>query len=183
MDDSQGIHRMKNGDIGGLEVLVRRYQVKAVRAAFFVTHDRALSEDIVQDTFIRLYQHIRHFDDTRPFEPYLMRSVLNAALNAIRQDHKAISLDDDPVQLEVLLERAASVETQVESRQLETELMQSLDRLTPRQRAVIVQRYYLDLTEKEMAQALDAAPGTIKWLLHRARTRLRELLGSERGME
>jgi RNA polymerase sigma-70 factor (ECF subfamily) len=183
MDDRQGIHRMKGGDIGGLEVLVRRYQVKAVRAAFFITHDRALSEDIVQDTFIRLFQRIRHFDDARPFEPYLMRSVLNAALNAIRQDHKAISLDGDPVQLEILLERAASVEAQVESHQLATELMQSLARLTPRMRAVIVQRYYLDLSEQEMAHALDAAPGTIKWLLHEARARLRELLGSERGMK
>ena len=183
MDDRQSIHRMKNGDIGGLEELVRRYQVKAVRAAFFVTHDRALSEDIVQDTFIRLFDRIRHFDDARPFQPYLMRSVVNAALNATRQDHKAVSLDDDPVQLEGLLEQAASVESQVESHQLAIELLHSLARLTPRQRAVIVQRYYLDLTEKEMAQVLDAAPGTIKWLLHQARTRLRELLGSERGLE
>jgi RNA polymerase sigma-70 factor (ECF subfamily) len=183
MDDRHSIHRMKNGDIGGLETLVRRYQVKAVRAAFFVTHDRALSEDIVQDTFIRLFQRIRQFDDTRPFEPYLMRSVLNASLNAIRQDHMAIPLDDDPARLEVLLDQAASVEAQVESRQLATEVMQSLARLTPRQRAVIVQRYYLELSEQEMARELGAAPGTIKWLLHQARTRLRELLRSGRSME
>lgn len=183
MDDRESIHRIKDGDIGGLEMLVRRYQVKAVRAAYLVTHDEALSEDIVQETFVRLYQRIHHFDGSRPFEPYLMRSVVNAALNAIRRDHKSISMDADPVLLENLLERATSVEAQVEFSQLATDLMLSLSKLSPRQRAVIVQRYYLELSEQEMAQALNTAPGTIKWLLHAARTRLRELLGSERSSE
>jgi RNA polymerase sigma-70 factor (ECF subfamily) len=181
MDDRESIRRMKDGDIGGLEMLVRQYQVEAVRAAYLVTRDEALSEDIVQETFVRLYQRIHQFDETRPFEPYLMRSVVNAALNATRRDHKSVSLDADPVVLEELLEQATSVEAQVESSQLASELLLTLSKLTPRQRAVIVQRYYLGLSEQEMAQALDAAPGTIKWLLHAARTRLRELLGSERS--
>jgi len=160
MDDRQSIHRMKSGDIGGLELLVRRYQVKAVRAAFLVTQDAALSEDVVQETFVRLFQHIHHFDESRPFEPYLMRSVVNAALNAIRQDRKSTSLDADPVLLENLLEQAASVEAQVESAQLADEVLLALSELSPRQRAVIVQRYYLEMSEREMAQTLDAAPGT-----------------------
>ncbi|HLC04290.1 MAG TPA: sigma-70 family RNA polymerase sigma factor [Anaerolineales bacterium] len=183
MDDRQSIHRMKSGDIGGLELLVRRYQVKAVRAAFLVTQDAALSEDVVQETFVRLFQHIHHFDESRPFEPYLMRSVVNAALNAIRQDRKSTSLDADPVLLENLLEQAASVEAQVESAQLADEVLLALSELSPRQRAVIVQRYYLEMSEREMAQTLDAAPGTIKWLLNAARTRLRKLLGAERSAE
>ena len=48
---------------------------------------------------------------------------------------------------------------------------------------MIVQRYYLEMSEAEMAQKLDVAPGTIKWLLHTARRRLRELLGSERSAQ
>jgi RNA polymerase sigma-70 factor (ECF subfamily) len=183
MDDRESIHRMKAGDIGGLEMLVDRYQVKAVRAAFLVTRDKALSEDVVQDTFIRLYQRIQHFDESRPFEPYLMRSVVNAALNAIRHERRSTSLDADPVLVESLLEQATSVEAQVELAQLAQELLLALSRLSPRQRAVIVQRYYLELSEREMAQTLDAAPGTIKWLLHAARTRLRRLLGSERSTQ
>jgi len=50
MDDREAIRRIKKGDIGGLEVLVHRHQVRAVRAAFLVTHDEALAEDIVQET-------------------------------------------------------------------------------------------------------------------------------------
>ncbi len=50
MDDSQAIQRLKDGDIGGLEYLVVRYQAKAVRAAYLVTYDETLAEDVVQDT-------------------------------------------------------------------------------------------------------------------------------------
>lgn len=181
MDDRDPIRRMKNGEIGGLEVLVHRYQTRALRAAYLVTYDEELSEEIVQDTFVRIFSRIHHFDDSRPFEPYLMRSVVNAALNAVRRDRNSVSLDAEPALLENLFEQAASVEAQVEFGQLAQELLLALSRLSPRQRAAIVQRYYLELSEQEMAQAMDAAPGTIKWLLHAARTRLRELLGSERS--
>ena len=85
MDDDQAIRRMKRGDIGGLESLVTRYQLKAVRAAFLITHDEPMAEDVVQDVFVRVFQRIRGFDESRPFEPYLMRSVVNAALNAHRK--------------------------------------------------------------------------------------------------
>ena len=85
--------------------------------------------------------------------------------------------------LEALITRAASVEDQVEAAQLRGAIGTALAALPARQRAVIVQRYYLDMSEKEMAQALEAPPGTVKWLLNRARARLRTLLGSERSAE
>lgn len=181
MDDRESIRRMRDGEIGGLEVLVHRYQTRAIRAAFLVTHDQALAEDVVQDTFVRLFQRIGHFDVSRPFEPYLMRSVVNAALNAVRRDRNSVSLDADPSSVDDLLEQAASVEAQVEFGQLARALLEALSELSPRQRAAIVQRYYLELSEQEMAQAMQAPPGTIKWLLHAARARLRQLLGSERS--
>jgi RNA polymerase sigma-70 factor (ECF subfamily) len=58
-----------------------------------------------------------------------------------------------------------------------------LEELSPRQRAVVVQRYYLEMSEKEMTETLEVAPGTVKWLLNAARSRLRSLLGSERNAE
>ena len=113
LDDHEAVRRMKSGDIGALEILVRRYQVRAVRAAFLVTQDEPLAEDVVQDAFIHLHQRIHHFDDRRPLEPYLMRSVINGALNAMRHERKSTSLDADPGPLEHRLQ-TASVETEVE---------------------------------------------------------------------
>jgi len=180
LDDDEAVRRMKSGDIGGLEILVRRYQVRAVRAAFLVTQDEPLAEDIVQDAFLHLHQRIHQFDDRRPLEPYLMRSVINGALNAMRRERKSTSLDADPGPLERVLQ-TASVETEVEIAEQAREVLHALSQLPPRQRAVIAQRYYLGWSEQEMAQALEAPPGTIKWLLHAARLRLRELLGSGRS--
>ena len=54
-----------------------------------------------------------------------------------------------------------------------------MQNLSPRQRLAIVQRYYLDMSEKEISAQLEVAPGTVKWLLHTARKNLRALL-SER---
>jgi RNA polymerase sigma-70 factor (ECF subfamily) len=184
MDDAEAIHRLKRGDIGGLETLIARYQVKAVRTAYLITHDEPLAEDAVQDAFVRIFQRARHFDESRPFEPYLLRSVVNCALNAIEKSSRWVQMDggDQEVEaLENLLVRAASVEEQVEFAQLKDEILTVLSCLPPRQRAVIVQRYYLEMSEKEMAETLDTARGTIKWLLNTARTRLRHLLGSQRS--
>jgi RNA polymerase sigma-70 factor, ECF subfamily len=181
MDDLPAIYRLQNGDIGSLETLVARYQIRAVRIAALIIFDQSLAEEVVQETFVRLHQCIRQFDDTRPFEPYLLRSVVNAALNAARHEQRSVSLDGDAAAVEAMLDRAPAVEAQVEFSQMKREIRQALSRLSPRQRAVIVQRYYLEMSEQEMSRASGAAPGTIKWLLNAARLRLRGLLGSERS--
>jgi RNA polymerase sigma-70 factor (ECF subfamily) len=185
MDDVQAIRRLKGGDIGGLEALVTRYQVKAVETAFLITQDEALAEDVAQEVFVRIFQRIRRFDESRPFQPYLVRSVVNAALNAVQKGARWArpAASGDASEQEALLSQAASVEDQVELAQLRRKVSAALSRLPPRQRAAVVQRYYLEMSEKEMSEAMDAAPGTIKWLLHAARARLRALLGSERSAE
>lgn len=180
MNEREAIQRLKSGDIGGLEVLVRTYQVKAIRAAFFITQNEAIAEDIVQETFIRLYHRIQQFDESRPFESYLMRSVINASLKTLRRSRKIVSLDGNPALVKRLLSEVESVESQVELDELSHRLLDTLSQLSPRQRAVIIQRYYLEMSEEEMSQTLDIAPGTVKWHLNAARTRLRVLLGSER---
>jgi RNA polymerase sigma-70 factor, ECF subfamily len=184
IEDLQSIRRLKRGDIGGLECLIARYQGKALRTAFLVTHNEPMAEDVVQDVFVHFYQRADCFDESRPFEPYLLRSVVNAALNLVEREQKVRSFaDEDTSELEELLEQAAPVEEQAEFNTLKWQISEALAKLHPRQRAVIVQRYYLEMSEQEMSEALDSPPGTVKWLLNAARTRLRVLLGSERMAE
>jgi RNA polymerase sigma-70 factor (ECF subfamily) len=186
MDDLEAIRRLKNGDIGGLEILITHYQAKAVRTAYLVTHEEPIAEEVVQDAFIRFYERAYQFDERRPFEPYFLKMVVYAALNAVeRESRTAASLDEDGElsRLECLLACASSVEEQVEREQLKRAIHQAFGALPPRQRAAAVQRYYLDMSETEMSEALDVAPGTVKWLLNAARTRLRTLLSSVRSVE
>lgn len=185
MDNLQAIRRLKSGDISGLEILIDCHQAKAIQTAYLVTQHVPMAEDVVQEAFIRFYERVRYFDEVRPFEPYFLRSVVNCALNAVEKEHKATSLDEDldAPELQALLERAVSVEAQVEYGQLKKEIAQAMESLSPRQRAAVVLRYYLDMSEKEMTGELKVAPGTVKWLLNAARSRLRALLGSKRISE
>lgn len=185
MDELQAVLRLKDGDVGGLEYLIARYQMKAVRTAFLVTHDEPMAEDVVQDAFVRFYERVHQFDATKPFEPYFMVSVTNAALNAVLREKRILPLPEDmnAADLEPLLIRSLSVEGEMEKMELKKEMLTMLEKLSPRQRAVVVQRYYLDMSEREMSEVSQAAPGTIKWLLNAARSRLRILIGIERTEE
>lgn len=183
MPDQAAIRSLKNGDTGGLETLITRYQTRAMRTAYFVTQDEQLAQDIVLDTFLEIYHHIHSFDENRPFQPYLMRSVVNKALNTVRKLRREVPLEalEGSGQVASLLSQAATVESQAEYAALQSQILAAIAALPPRQRAAVVLRYYLEMSETEMASILEAAPGTVKWLLHTARTRLRALLVSQRS--
>lgn len=183
MDDEEAICRIKIGDLSGFEIIFTRYQHKAVQTAYLVTHDEQIAEDVVQETFVRIYKRIWRFDQTRPFEPYLMRSVVNAALNASEKTARWVHFgsDSDLAAVTDLLMQTSTTEDEVEYARLKGEVAVALGNLPPRQRTVIVQRYYLGMGEKEMAENHSTAPGNVKWLLNDARKRLRSLLSSERS--
>lgn len=173
------IQRLKRGDIEGLAALVERYQVRAVRAAYLITYDRALAEDVVQTAFVRIYERIAQFDDNRPFEPWFMRVVMNAALQAIKQRQRVLSLDGndyDTSFTDLIADDMPNPENAAEASEMREAVRDALAALSPDQRAVIVLRYYLEYSEQELAEEFNTPPGTIKWRLHTARKQLSVLL-------
>jgi RNA polymerase sigma-70 factor (ECF subfamily) len=106
-----------------------------------------------------------------------MRIVVNDAIKAVQRGPIWLSLDEGEGAFQTQLRsRLPSPEEAVTTMQLNETVWQALAKLTPKQRAAVVMRYYLDMSEKEMAERLDVAPGTVKWRLHAARERLRQLL-------
>lgn len=185
MDDFHAIKRLKRGDIGGLAALVERYQVQAVQSAFLITGDRAMAEDIVQTAFLHAYKAIHGFDDCRPFAPWFLRSVVNASIQAVRRGQRESSLDESPgadveTFADLLPDPAPIPDDAVEQAELRQVVWDALKALSPEQRAAVVLRYFLELSESEMSARLDCPPGTVKWRLHAAKKRLRGLLGVER---
>ena len=178
MDERKAIERLKGGDPGGLEHLVKAHQVRAVRAAYLICRDRPLAEDVVQGAFVKSYEKIGGFDERRPFGPWFNRIVVNDAIKAASRRERTTrheggspdaSLQDPGTSPHDLLEEAE------ERRRVWTALAE----LPPVQRAAIVQRYYLGMSEAEMAGSGKSPPGTIKWRLHAARKRLSGLLRPE----
>jgi len=182
MDELEAIARLKQGDIYGLEYLVRTYQIKALRTAYLIVRDHDLAEDVVQDAFIRAYQRIHQFDGKRPFGPWFFKIVVNLAKRvAVRREREVaiekVSADSEETALDKFLADLKSPEAIVEQQDLQQMIWRALGRLPPAQRAAIVERYYLGMSEKDIATRADVPLGTIKWRLHTAHKQLRVWLG------
>src|SRR3954452_19944784 len=91
-NERTAIAQLKRGEIRGLDALMLIYQVRALRAAFVVTRDLPLAEDLVQSAFIRAYERIEQFDETRPFGPWFLRSVVNSAARAAERRQRSLPL-------------------------------------------------------------------------------------------
>lgn len=178
MDERDAVERLRRGDIGGLEALVRRYYLRAGRTAYLIVRDHALAEDVAQDAFVRAFERIGQYDAERPFAPWFMRIVVNGAVEAARGRERTSSYDDGEVgALMVRFADPAPGPHELAERAEQREgVWTAMEKLPPRQRAAVVQRYYLDMSETEMSEASGSPPGTIKSRLHAARRRLRRLL-------
>ena len=181
MDEGEAISRLKGGDINGLEPLVRKYQVQAVRTAYLITRDRSMAEDVVQTVFLRVFERIHQLDSRRPVGPWFLRSVVNESIKAVGRDRKSLSLDEgspgeDVPLVDLLPDPGATLEELAEKAETRQTVWDALGRLTPGQRAAIVLRYYVGLKESEVAERLGRSVGAVKWRLHAAREHLRPLL-------
>ena len=179
MNEKQAIQQLKNGDIRGLEFLVLHYQVKAVRTAYLITRDIGLAEDVMQDSFIQAYRSIDGFDSSLSFEPWFLRSVINASVKIMQKSARQAEMGDEDEAEKLfaeLTQNIGSVEDQVEEIEIQNQVWDAMQKLSPRQRAVIVERYFLEMSEKDMAERANVSVGTVKWMLNAARRRLYGLL-------
>jgi RNA polymerase sigma-70 factor (ECF subfamily) len=176
--EHEAIDRLRRGDIVGLETLVRLHQTHALRTAYLVTRDLAVAEDIVQSAFLRAYERIHQLDPRRGFRAWFLTSVLHDAIKAARRAGR-----HEPLRTELSNDRwidnQPGPDALWEHCETADEVWAALGRLSPEQRAAVVARYFLDMTEAEMSAALACPTSTVKWRLHAARARLRLYLNPE----
>ncbi len=178
MDERAAVERLSGGDVGGLEPLVRLHHARAVRAAYLVVRDRSLAEDVVQSAFVKACEKIAGFDEERPFGPWFMRIVVNDAVKASKKRERAISREvaDAEEMLLRLADPGAGPHEEAEKAEAHRRVWRALEQLPPAQRAAVVQRYYLGMSEAEMVESSESPQGTIKSRLSAARKGLARLL-------
>jgi RNA polymerase sigma-70 factor (ECF subfamily) len=181
MDEKSAVTRLKRGDLTGIEFLVQQYQVQAVHTAYLITGDRFLAEEIVQAVFLKLASKIDQFDMQYSFRPWFFRIIVNDAIKAAKRRRRYVSLDTlSESVLNWLNDPSQRPEELTESNETREAVWNAIQSLSPKQRAVIVQRHFLEMDEAEMVKELQRPPSSVKWWLHTARERLRELLVSYR---
>jgi RNA polymerase sigma factor (sigma-70 family) len=173
------IERATQGDQDAYEVLVRQYQDIAFRTAYMITRSATDAEDATQDAFIKAYYALDRFHAGAPFRPWILRIAANEARNrrnaAFRRPTLALSAVEDRPSGDAALSPEAAALAADQSRAL----LAAVARLREEDQLVIAARYFLDLSEAEMADVLDCPRGTVKSRLSRAMGRLREALKSE----
>ena len=181
LEEKLAIARLKQGDLDGMEALVKRHEVRAVSAAYLIVRDPKLAEDIVQEAFLRAAEKIDQFDESRPFGPWFFRSVINASTKAVRKQKRLIPLDgtrdkETSKVADWLIDPDPYPEQIIETQETRHIVWKALGQLTAEQRAVIVMRHFLEMSEIEMTEELDRPLTTIRWRLKAARNQLRKIL-------
>jgi RNA polymerase sigma-70 factor, ECF subfamily len=181
LEEKQAIARLKQGDLDGMECLVRQHQDRAVSAAYLIVRDLALAEDIVESSFLNAAQKIEQFDERRPFGPWFLRSVIHASIKAVNRQNRQVSLDEEAVDetrpwVDLLLDPNPQPGEIVETRETREMVWKALYQLTPEQRGAVVMRHFLDMDAQEMIQLSGRPETTVRWWLRTARKRLAVLL-------
>jgi RNA polymerase sigma-70 factor (ECF subfamily) len=174
--ERDAVTALQRGDINGLDTLVRRYQLPAVRVVFGIVNDRAAAEDIVAEAFVIAFTRIGQFDPRRPFAPWFYRIVVNDALKFLRRQRRTRPSDNGAEAAMCCVDRDADPETVTLRREVREEIASAIQALPPPQRAAVVLHYYLEMGDTAIAATLGCPRGTVKWRLHAARRRLREAL-------
>jgi RNA polymerase sigma factor (sigma-70 family) len=159
-------HAGRETDLGAFAA---RHGDALMRHAYLLTGSAHRAEDLVQDTLVSIaktdFANIEH-----PLA-YARRSLLNLFLN----EQRRLPLAKAALRLWTPIAEAGVADDVIEREAVR----QALQHLKPRQRAVIILRYYEDLNDADIAEALHCGPSTVRSLLARARTRLRDQLAED----
>jgi len=182
-DESAVLALARQGDSKAFSELIRRYEAKIFRLALHITQNREDAEDVLQETFLKAYEHLDQFQGNSKFYTWIVRIAVNQALMKLRKrkSDRSVSIDEgiDTGEDTVVREIAAWDENP-EQRYSREELGEILDTavqsLAPPYRTVFILRDIEELSTEETAEALDLSVPAVKSRLLRARLQLREKL-------
>jgi RNA polymerase sigma-70 factor (sigma-E family) len=170
-----------SGPDGDLAALFRAYHLDLVRLATMLTGDRGTAEDVVQDVFERVHAGWgRLAGNGGAGVSYLRTAVINGCRGVHRKRKVARRYADDG-EFRRSAAGEASAEQEVLRSERHREVAAALARLPRRRREVLVLRYYLELSEAEIAAMLNISPGTVKSSAARGLDALAKALGEERS--
>jgi RNA polymerase sigma-70 factor (sigma-E family) len=157
---------------GRLEELYVRNAPGALRLAYFLTGNRELAEDLVQEAFVRVAGRFRHLRVPDAFDAYLRRTIVNLYTSQLRRTKLERAYvarhSGEPTMAAELGDPAAR-----------DELWQALHTLPERQRTAIVLRFYEDLSERAAADVMGCSAGALNQLVVRGMATLRAQIGED----
>jgi len=187
LPDADVVSLAQQGREAAFRELVRRYERPVFSLVFRMVRDRETSEELAQETFIKVLNHIDRYQPQFKFSSWLFKIANNIAIDHLRKRHiETISMDGSPhaasaaeieaTSFDVAIRQESALE-EMEARELGSAIERAIAELRPEYRSCIVLRHVEGRSYEEIAATLDLPLGTVKTYIHRARLELRESLG------
>jgi RNA polymerase sigma-70 factor (ECF subfamily) len=173
--------RVKGGDQNAFQDIIRRFQQRVFIQAYAFFRDREDALDIVQETFLRLYEKAGLYRDGEDFQAWLFRIARNLCIDSYRRKRKRRAERADDLFLETLPSEADDPAVGERRADLRALFRSVLGRLAEKQRAVFVMKHFNEMPYQEIARTLGIAVGTVKSLHFKAVRNLRKHLGPQMG--
>jgi len=187
LTDQEAVQRARGGEEAAYRELLRRYQRPVFSLIYRMVRDRAMAEDLAQETFVKVLNALDTYRPEFKFSSWIFKIANNTAIDHLRRRQPdTLSLDGAPTattprQIEEtsiqLPDQAETPLQEVEARELGSAIEQAVGKLRPEYRNCIILRHIEGLSYEDIAQILDLPLGTVKTYIHRARAELKEMLG------
>lgn len=191
LPDADVVALAQQGREPAFRELIRRYERPVFSLIYRMVRDRELAEDLAQDTFIKVLNHIDRYRPEFKLSSWLFKIANNVAIDHLRRRQlDTVSIDGSPHALTAdaveasrfdVVDQQESALDEMEARELGTSIERAIAALRPEYRSCIMLRHVDGRSYEEIAATLDLPLGTVKTYIHRARHELREALEHVRG--
>lgn len=191
--DSELVSRVRAGDEGAFAELAGKYQGAMLSIARGYVPSGAVAEEVVQEAWIGVLRGIGRFERRSSFRTWLFRILVNRAISAGVRERRSVPVDDmGPVVDASLFDAGGTwqappepwsdqVDDKVVAAKISARILAAIDELPPQQREVVTLRDVQGLSSGEVCAVLDISNANQRVLLHRGRSKLRQVIGSEFG--
>ena len=184
--DEEIVDRVRAGETALYEIIMRRYNQRLYRVARSILRDDAEAEDVMQDAYVRAYEHLEQFARRAPFSTWLTRIAVHEALARVRQRSRTRPIEGSEQEGEFVMnlpEPSFDPEQRASTAELGHLLEEALLSVPEQFRTVIMLRDVEELSTAETADALEISEENVKIRLHRGRALLRGWLFQRVGAQ
>jgi RNA polymerase sigma-70 factor (ECF subfamily) len=184
--DQQVIDEVKAGNTALYEIIMRRYNQRLYRVALSILRDPAEAEDVMQDAYVRAYQHLEQFAGHAAFSTWLTRIAINEALRRLKlrqRDQQMTEFEADEEESMNAMEPSPDPEQRASVMELGRLLEEAVLELPGQYRSVIMLRDIEELSTAETAAALELTEENVKIRLHRGRAMMCDRLDARVGSQ
>ena len=184
IEDQDLVSLYTSGDESALETLIQRHKKRVFTYIFMIVKDRSLSEDLFQDTFMKVVNTLRkgHYNEEGKFLPWVQRIAHNLIIDHFRKDKRMPTIsggtneDGEEYSIfDIIKIREGNVEDKLVKQQVHKDLRKLVEMLPMEQKEVLMMRHYYDMSFKEISEQTNVSINTALGRMRYALINLRKL--------